>query len=203
VIAPPHLERQLLSTSIERFPEPGSDDALVVNIKTPWRALMGLPFELPKSLAWARLGVLPLADGGAHLRIEAEDADAAQADEHAYTLERAINALTNPELGALGALLGVRSLSFLDPLELEAKGRRIRGELRVKPAQLERLLTYAEEMVRQWTGRRSPPGAPSATPSSGAQAPASGAAAPPHPAPAATSSEPARAPVAPAPGTAP
>ncbi|MET0409651.1 MAG: hypothetical protein ABW217_00075 [Polyangiaceae bacterium] len=171
VIAPPHLERQLLGASIDRFPEPGSDDALVVNIKTPWRALMGLPFELPKSLAWARLGVLPLADGGAQLRVEAEDADAAQAEEHAYLLERAINALTNPELGALGALLGVRSLSFLDPIELEARGRRIRGELRVKPAQLERLLTYAEEMVRQWTGRRAPAPVPSPTQPSPAPAP--------------------------------
>lgn len=209
VIAPPQLERQLLGASIERFPEPGSDDALVVNIKTPWRALMGLPFELPKSLAWARLGVLPLADGGAQVRVEAEDADAAQAEEHAYLLERAINALTNPELGALGALLGVRSLSFLDPIELEAKGKRIRGELRVKPAQLERLLTYAEEMVRQWTGRRAPSPAPSTNPPPSPQAPSSSAPVParaPTPAlpaaPAASSGEPSRVPT-PAPSATP
>jgi hypothetical protein len=201
VIAPPHLERQLLGASIERFPEPGSDDALVVNIKTPWRALMGLPFELPKSLAWARLGVLPLADGGAQLRVEAEDADSAQADEHAYLLERAINALTNPELGALGALLGVRSLSFLDPIELEAKGRRIRGELRVKPAQLERLLTYSEEMVRQWTGRRAPSPLPS-TSQPTAPAPSPSAPAPVPPAPAASSGD-VRGPAAPSPSSSP
>jgi hypothetical protein len=95
--------------------------------------------------------------------------------------------LTNPELGALGALFGVRSLSFLDPIDLEARGRRIHGELRIKPVQLERLLTYAEELVRQWTGRRvsapapAPTGPPVSPPPRPARPQSTSMAAPPAP----------------------
>lgn len=168
VIAPPHLEAQLRDASITRFPEPASDDALVINIKTPWRALIGLPFTLPQSLSWLRLSVLPLADGGAYVRVEAEDADAKTARDNALALSRAVNAITNPELGAFGALLGVRSLSFLDPISLRANGGRLAGEVHVRPAQLARLLGYAEELVRQWTGRRAPASGPTTQRGSGA-----------------------------------
>lgn len=163
VVAPPQLERQLLSTPPTRFPTPPGDEAVVLHVKTPWRALAGLPIRLPESIAWLRLDVLPIADGSVQVRISAEDADARLASEHARSLSDALNALTNPDLGALGALIGMRSIAFIDRIDFQARDKRISGQVRVSQRQLERLLVYAEELVASWTGRRAPaPGGPGA-----------------------------------------
>jgi hypothetical protein len=156
VVAPPHLEKQIMAAPPTKFPKSNGDEALVVHIKSPWRAIAGLPFSLPESLAWLRLEVVPLEDGGAELRFAAEDADAHAATSHAQSLSAALNAVTNPDLGALGALVGLRSISFIDKVQLRANGNRMAGQVRVTPRQLERLLAYAEEMIAQWTGRREP-----------------------------------------------
>lgn len=162
VVAPPQLERQILATPPTDFPTPKGDAAVVLHVKTPWRALNGLPFRLPESIAWLRLDVIPNDDGGALARITAEDADARQAAEHAQSLSFALNALTNPDLGALGALVGLRSISFIDKIHFQARGERISGQVRVSPRQLERLLVYAEELAVSWTGRRGDGSAPAA-----------------------------------------
>lgn len=164
VVAPPHLEKQILSEPPTRFPMPDGEEALVLHVKTPWRALMGLPFTLPESLAWLRLDVLPLADGGAQLRLTAEDADDSTASDHARSLTQALNAITNPDLGPLGALVGLRSIALLDKVHFQAHGRRISGQVRVTPRQLDRLLSYTEELVGQWTGRRAQGGQAGALP---------------------------------------
>ena len=156
VVAPPHLEPQILASPPTAFPSPAGEEAVVLHVKTPWRALMGLPFRLPESIAWLRLDVVPTADGGAQVHITAEDADARQAAEHARSLSVALNALTNPDLGALGALIGLRSIAFIDEIQFQARDKRISGQVRVSPRQLERLMIYAEELAASWTGRRAP-----------------------------------------------
>lgn len=168
VVAPPHLERSLMAAPPTKFPTPPGDEAMVLHVKTPWRALIGLPFRLPESIAWLRLDVLPLESGGAELRLVAEDESAELASEHAASLSTAVNALTNPDLGALGALIGMPSIAFIDRVQFKAKDKRISADVRVTPRQLDRLLTYAEELVVQWTGRRHvepASGAPQRTPS--------------------------------------
>lgn len=154
VVAPPHLERQILSAPLTRFPAPEGDAALILHVKTPWRALSGLPFSLPESIAWLRVEVTPFDDGGAQLRMSAADADPRQAKAHAQTLAMALNAVTNPDLGALGALLGIRSIAFVDRIQFEAHGSRISGQVDISARQLDRLLAYGEEYLADWTGRR-------------------------------------------------
>ena len=73
---------------------------------------------------------------------------------HGQTLSLAINALTNPDLGALGALLGLRTIAFIDPIELRASGTHISGQVDVSRAQLERLMSLAEELLAEWNGSR-------------------------------------------------
>jgi hypothetical protein len=162
VVAPPHLEKQLLAAPPMKFPAPEGSEALVLHVKSPSHALRGLPLPFPESIAWLRLDVTPLESGGATVRVTALDADAQQARAHARNLSLAINALTNPDLGALGALLGMRSIAFIDRLDLTARGDRISGEVEVSRAQLERLLGLAEELLEDWSGRGSVPrsGAP-------------------------------------------
>jgi len=164
VVAPTQLEPQILAAPPTAFPAPAGDEAVVLHVKTPWRALMGLPFRLPESIEWLRLDVVPVADGGAQIHITAEDADAASAAEHAQTLSVALNALTNPDLGALGALVGLRSIAFIDKIQFRARGDRISGQVRVSPRQLERLMVYAEELAASWTGRRAQGQRPSLEP---------------------------------------
>ena len=154
VVAPPHLEKQIMAAPPTEFPTPEGEEALVLHVKTPWRALIGLPFSLSESLVWLRLDVFPLEDGGARVRLTAEDADAKLASAHAQSLTMALNAVTNPDLGPLGALVGLRSIAFIDKMQFQARGPRISGEVRVTPRQLDRLLSYAEELAIQWTGRR-------------------------------------------------
>jgi hypothetical protein len=164
VVAPTALEKQVLAMPPASFPNPEGDAALVLHIKTPWRALIGLPFRLPESIAWLRLEVVPLSDGGARVVIEGEDADARQAAEHAASLSLALNAVTNPDLGALGALVGLRSIAFIDKIQFQSRDKRISGQVRVTPRQLDRLMVYAEELTESWTGRGqdAPRGQPSA-----------------------------------------
>lgn len=154
VVAPTQLESQILAAPPTAFPAPAGEEAVVLHIKTPWRALIGLPFRLPESIEWLRLDVVPVADGGAQVHITAKDADARRAAEHAQTLSVALNALTNPDLGALGALVGLRSIAFIDKIQFRARGDRLSGQVRVSPRQLERLMVYAEELAASWTGRR-------------------------------------------------
>jgi hypothetical protein len=156
IVAPPHLEKQLLAAPPAKFPAPDGKEALVLHVRSPAHALRGLPLSLPESIAWLRLDVMVLEGGGAQLRVTAEDADAALARSHARALSAATNALTNPDLGALGALIGLRSFSFIDAIELHAQGNRISGQVDVSRAQLERLLSLAEELLADWNAPRPP-----------------------------------------------
>jgi hypothetical protein len=147
IVAPTHLEKQLLAAPSVKFPAPEGKEALVLHVRSPAHALRGLPLALPESINWLRLDVMALEGGGAQLRVTAEDADAALAKSHARALSAATNALTNPDLGALGALLGLRSIAFIDAIALHSQGNRIFGQVDVSRAQLERLLSLAEELL--------------------------------------------------------
>lgn len=165
MVGPKHLRRELVAASPVKFPPGAGKEALVLFVKSPRRTLGRLPVSLPESLKWLRVGVATRSDGGADVSFLAEDASAKAATQHAAELATALNALTNPNLGRLGALLGVRTLSFLDPLSLQAEGAEIGGELRVTLRQLKRLLTMLEGSLRppsgSVTGVGRAPGAPS------------------------------------------
>lgn len=154
VVSPPHLQASLLANPPRTFPSPPGDEALVLHVRTPWRALIGLPFGLPESLVWLRLDVTALPDGGAQLRISAEDETAELAREHAESLTLGVNAATHPDLGPLGALVGLRSIALIDRVKLHAKDKVITGQVRISPRQLQRLLGAAEGFLAEWTGRR-------------------------------------------------
>lgn len=173
LMVPPHLKDDAIAKAPRMaFPAIGGDAAVVAFVANPWRALMGLraPVEIPRSIASVSLSVSPSADGGAVLHIDATDDSPEDARSHAALLTQAINAITQQNVGALGALLfGGQTLSLVEPVELRAVGKSIRGDATITPRQLERLLGFAEGWVDAITGGPPPlPGdraAPSASPS--------------------------------------
>lgn len=165
LMVPPHLKDDAIAQAPQlSFPAVGGQAAVVAFLATPWRALLGLnaPVEIPRSIASATLTVTPSDDGGAVLHVSAVDEtpDAAKSD--ASLLTRAINALTQRNVGAVGAILfGGQTLSLIEPIDLHADGKTIRGDARVTPRQLERLLGFAEGWVDVITGGGPPPRASS------------------------------------------
>jgi hypothetical protein len=167
LMVPLHLKDDALDKAPHMsFPAIGGNAAVVAVISTPWRALLGLrmPVEVPHTIASATLSVTPSEDGGAVLHVEARDETPEAAESDAALLTRAINTLTQRDVGALGALLfGGQTLSLIEPIELRADKATIRGDARVTPRQLERILGFAEGWVDAVTAPR-PPGPPSPVP---------------------------------------
>jgi hypothetical protein len=185
LMVPPHLKDDAISKAPHMaFPSVGGEAALVAFIAKPWRATMGLrvPVEVPRTIASVSLSLSPTSDGGATLHVDATDEspEAAQAD--AATLTQAINAVTQQNVGALGALLfGGQTLSLIEPVDLRAVGKSVRGDAKITPRQLERLVGFAEGWVDAITGGPPPPiaGASSTPPDKARLSPSPG----PKPAP--------------------
>jgi hypothetical protein len=162
MMVPPHLQDDAIKKAPDiAFPSIGGRAAVVAFLATPWRALLGLnvPVEIPRSIASATITVTPAEDGGAVLHIDAldESSDAAKSD--ASLLTRAINMLTQRNVGAVGAILfGGKTLSLIEPVDLQAEGKSIRGDARVTPRQLERILGFAEGWVDAISGPPPPRG---------------------------------------------
>jgi hypothetical protein len=96
------------------------------------------------------------------LDITATDASPEAARDDAALLTQAINALTQRDVGALGALLfGGPTLSLIERVSLVADGKKIQGSARITPRQLDRILGFAEAWVDSISG---PPPHPSAVP---------------------------------------
>jgi hypothetical protein len=161
LMVPPHLKDDAIAKAPGLgLPPLGGRAAAIAFIATPWRALLGLrvPVQVPKTIGSASITITPTDDGGAILHVEAvdESPDSAKAD--ASLLTRAINAVTQQNLGRLGSLfLGAETLSFIEPIDLRADGKTIKGDARVTPKQLSRLIGFAEGWLDSMSGV--PPGA--------------------------------------------
>jgi hypothetical protein len=150
-MVPPRLTDDTLSkASGLKFPPVGGDAAVVAFVNTPWRVLLGLetPVTIPKSIASLMIQVLPAPGGGVEVRLRAQDASEQEAREHASVLERAINFMTQRDMGALGSLLfGSEKLQLLEPVTLKAEGKAIVGSARATPRQLDRMLNFLESWL--------------------------------------------------------
>jgi hypothetical protein len=165
LMVPPHLKDDAIEKAPSMsFPSIGGKAAAVAFIKNPSHALrgLGLGVDLPHGIDSASVSVTPTEDGGATLDITATDASPEAASDDAALLTQAINALTQRDVGALGALLfGGQTLSLIERVSLVADGKKIQGSARITPRQLDRILGFAEAWVDSISG---PPPHPSAVP---------------------------------------
>ena len=148
VMAPPSAEKHALSLgSGLKFPNPKGNEALTTFVVTPWRAFVGIPFEIPKSIKWVRMKITPTSDGGAVADLVAEDESPESAAKHAEELAAAIDKVTHPKV------LGFQVVALLEPISLKPVGSEIHGSVVATPKQLARLLeavsAYAKELAEE------------------------------------------------------
>jgi hypothetical protein len=166
-----------------RLPTPKGDEIALAKLATPWRAFLGLPVAIPKSIRSAELRLSPRSDGGVVIDILAHDESEELAKSDAGALTAALTAATSLNLGMFGAVLfGSSQKKFIEKGSFEPDGSDIRGEIVLTRAQVETVL----ELASGFLGGRAPrPRAPS-LPSSASSPQVPQAPVAPTPAPAAS-----------------
>lgn len=150
MMVPPYLKDDAIEKAPALdVPAVGGGAAFIAFVAQPWRALGARgPVEVPKSIRKVTFTLIPASDGGATLRIDALDESPDAARSHAALLTSAVNTLTQQNMGAVGALLfGSATVSFIEPVNLVAKGASIQGDAHVTSRQLDRLIGFAEGWV--------------------------------------------------------
>ncbi len=169
-VVPPSAEKAARALGTKtKFPKGPAGVALVAYVVTPWRALMGLPVKVPKSIAWVRIEVRPRADGGAVARLVAQDGSPEEAALHAKDVEQMIRAATELDFGKMGGLGALGSLVFgekkhkmLERVALSSEENRIVGTIEADLEQLSLLVDliggaadyYAQEAADRNAARR-------------------------------------------------
>lgn len=143
IVAPLHLESQVRKMGSEAtFPPSAKDVAVSAYIVTPANVAKGTGIQLPKSLKWARLDLRPTPDGGAVLKILAQDESPQSAADHARFFEDLIRALTMKESKDMGLLgwglskAGVKQVKYIQSVKFHSEEDKIHGELVVNQTQL-------------------------------------------------------------------
>jgi hypothetical protein len=111
------------------------------SVATPWRAFQGLRVNIPKTIGHARGSVEPRADGGAILRIDADDESAEAATRDADEIERLITSLTQMDFGTVGRMFGMGKLQFVESVSFRANGTHIAGEITLSASQVADLMS--------------------------------------------------------------
>jgi hypothetical protein len=164
IVTPPSALEAAKATKLKSLPGPKDDELARVYLATPWRAFLGLPVVIPKSIRSAVLRLAPRADGGIVIDVLAHDETEPLARADAEALTAALSAATSLNLGVLGSVLfGSSQKKFIEKGSFEADGTDIRGEIVLTRAQVETVLELAGGFLG---GRAAPrPRASAASPS--------------------------------------
>lgn len=131
------------------FPDPDGKEVLSVFLRTPYRAFKGIPFDMPESIRWVRMKLVPAGDGVLAL-VEAQDESPAAAQKHAAQFDSALNAVVTIKLSGLAAkLLGKSEKRLVQSVEFSAQGDRIVGKVSATGRQLAPLLEAISEYSKQ------------------------------------------------------
>jgi hypothetical protein len=161
VVAPPSAQAHALSLGPGlKFPSPQGSEALTTYVVSPWRAFTGIPFQVPKSIQWVRMKIVPSSDGGATAELVAEDESAESAKKDAEALDLALKTVTQHDLGDKGVLgklaswaIGSNKIKLVESVSFTASGKEIHGTVVATNGQLGALLeaisNYAKELQEQ------------------------------------------------------
>ncbi|RYZ02484.1 MAG: hypothetical protein EOO73_31620 [Myxococcales bacterium] len=163
VVTPPSAEASAARLpKTFRLPRPKGDEIALAKLATPWRAFLGLPIVIPKSIKSAELRLTARDDGGIVIDVLAHDETEPLAKSDAAALTAALTAATQLDLGLLGSVMfGSSKKKFIEKGDFEADGTDIRGEIVLTRSQVETLLELAGGFLGG--GARSPRLRPSAS----------------------------------------
>ena len=145
-IVPPALGEQARKLRVT-IPAAQGDEVVTGEVRTPWRAVIGLPFQIPKSIEWLRFRVVPTPDGGAVVSFEAQDVGDAEALDHARLLESELRRTLQPNFVVFG-------MKFVERINISSEGSKITGEISATSRQLRSILGILESRMM---GGRQPP----------------------------------------------
>lgn len=112
-------------------------EAIVIFLKSPGKALRGLPFTIPGSLKWVRLAATLAADGSATVRIDCLDESTDAAAKSAELLTAGLEAATTSEVPVLG------KVRMIDEIDFKAVGDHVQATIKLNPAQTRELAKIA------------------------------------------------------------
>jgi hypothetical protein len=140
VVVMPAADKEQLKDvkKIEPFNK-SSKIGISIYMVTPARAFRGLPFQIPDTLKWMQVNVIPTDDNGVDVVLEAEDKDESLAREHAVKLEDIIESVRKVELPLIG------TYEVLGKTKFVTDGKLIRGETHVSRKQLVLIMGFAKK----------------------------------------------------------
>ncbi|UQA56543.1 hypothetical protein [Polyangium aurulentum] len=149
VVIPAEAKDQLGGVAKTKGFSKSSQVGILLSMVTPSRAFKGLPFEVPSSLKWLRVGVIPRGDGGADVQLETEDASPEDARTHARELTQDLERFLAPFRGPAEILVGK-----IDTPEFSADGARIKASITVTKKQLRYVLSAAQDAMEKQQRQR-------------------------------------------------
>jgi hypothetical protein len=177
IVTPPSALESAKKFKRAQLPAPKEEEIAIGYLSTPWRAFLGLPVVIPKSIDSARLRLSPMPDGGIVIDILAHDQTEPLAVADAQALTAALTAATSLDLGLFGSVLfGSSRKKFIEKGSFEADGLDIRGEIVLTRSQTETLLDLAGSFLAGRAPRPRP--APSAVPTAPPSEPSTAATTP-------------------------
>jgi hypothetical protein len=154
VVTPPSAAKSALGLGAKtKFPPPKGPEIMTAYVVTPSRAFRGIPFRVPESIKWVRVQVLPGADGNATAELVAEDESEESAKTNAEQTQRALEAITQLQLGILGSFLGKKEHKLVERISFSSQGKMIHGSVVVTPRQLATLIEGAAQLAKDIADR--------------------------------------------------
>ena len=116
-----------------------SAEGIVISLLTPARPFRGF-FPLPDTLKWLRLAVVPTADGGVDLAIDAGDRSPEDATRDAEALTREIERRRTIDV------LGL-TIDIIDAVTFETSGDTLRARTHISGPKLRRIMAFVEQQI--------------------------------------------------------
>jgi len=143
VVLPADAKDQLPKVKAIKPFDKSSKVGIALYMVTPANAFRGLPFQIPNTLKWMRINVIPTDDSGVDVVLEAQDKDETLAREHAVQLEAIVEAVRKIDVPFLG------SYEVLPPTPFVTVGSLIRAETHVSRAKLILIMGEAKRRLKE------------------------------------------------------
>lgn len=147
VVLPADAKDQLPKVKAIKPFDKSSKVGIALYMVSPANAFRGLPFAIPNTLKWMRINVIPTADSGVDVVLEAQDKDEALAREHAVQLEAIIEANRKDPV--------LHIYEILPHTPFVTVGSLIRAETHVSREKLVFIMGMAKNFIKQ-QGQQAP-----------------------------------------------